>query len=104
MLYCPDITLLLLENCMAQITERVCGLENNGEEVPEFSTNRDREHLLSRLFLWLTVNTQVVTNIPMDPVKLFRHALQVYYSKSKGGADNASKFRPTINQPDSVAK
>lgn len=103
-IYCSDIILSHVENFKAQISERLCGWADNWESVPAFPTDRDREFLVSRISLWQAVNTEVMTNGPMAPVKLFIHALQECYSKSKGVVYDGSQFRATMNQPCSVEK
>lgn len=51
--------------------------------------------------IWKTLHAHVRTNEPLPPVRIFRHGLQVLYSKTKFGVDGAAQFRAGLNSPTS---
>lgn len=64
----------------------------NDAEVPFFSQEVDKVTLVSRWSFWNVINAEVMKQGPINPVRVDRHALQVFYSRTKGGVDSASRF------------
>lgn len=65
--------------------------------IPIFADASDVATISSKLPFWNVINTYVLTNGPMRPVRLFRNSLQAIYSRAKGGVDVATQFRSRLN-------
>lgn len=72
------------------------GVEHEEINVPDFVAGKYKTEILSKLPLWRSVNTSVVSRSPFRPVKLFKHCTQSFYSKCKGGVDGATQARSLL--------
>jgi hypothetical protein len=52
--------------------------------------------LLSKHKFWSVVNSYVSRSGPLPPVKVFKHSLQSYYSRTKGGVDGVTQARALL--------
>lgn len=68
----------------------------NTPKVLYFVTDADWAVVMSRWPLWKLINGSVVNDSPMHPVHVFRHALQVFYSRTNGGVDYAAQLRSEL--------
>lgn len=64
--------------------------------IPSFVPSNQRSALQSRLDFWSAVNNHVISTGPFQPLKLFKHATQSFYSKTKGGVDGATQYRAVL--------
>lgn len=63
---------------------------------PTFLSSASKKTIEKELKFWTALNTKVIQQGPMEPVKLFRHGTQMMYSKLKGGVDGATQFRAIL--------
>lgn len=68
---------------------------------PAIATSPQRKTILSKLPLLKSLNGHVARYRPIQPVRLFRHGLRVFYYKSKCGVDGAAEFRASLRFPTS---
>ena len=64
--------------------------------IPTFISAEHREVVKSNLQFWNVVNRYVKANGPFQPLKLFKHAEQSFYSKTNGGVDGATQQRAVM--------
>ena len=64
--------------------------------IPRFVTDEEKYILQSHLNFWRAVNMHVRHNSPFRPLKLFKHSVQSFYSKTKGGVDGATQQRAVM--------
>lgn len=64
--------------------------------IPYFAPRGCFDILRSRWSFWKVVNEHVKANGPFRPLKLFKHAIQSFYSKTKGGVDGATQQRAIL--------
>lgn len=68
----------------------------NCDDVTTFSSDEDRKFILSKLPFWKVLRTHVSFNGPLPPLRTLHDGLQEIYSETKGGEDDATKFRAFI--------
>lgn len=64
--------------------------------VPHFVDAKDRDVVRSRSEFRKAVNDSVGSNGPFRPLKLIKHAIQSFYSETKGGVNGASQQRAIL--------
>lgn len=64
--------------------------------VPGFVPAKQRRSLRSRNSFRSSVNSHVISNGSFQPLKLFEHAVQSFYSKTKGRVDGATQYRAVL--------
>jgi len=69
--------------------------------IPAFVKEEHKNIIETKLHFWKVVNEHVAENGPFVPLKLFKHAAQSFYSKTKGGVDGASEMRANLRSPSS---
>lgn len=65
---------------------------SDSAEAPSLATESDRVVVQSPWPFSKLGNDASMKYGPMHPVRVFRHSLQVFYSRSKGGVDFAPQF------------
>lgn len=63
---------------------------------PEFVPTSQKKMVKSKFEFWILVHNNVLNNGPFVPLKLFKHATQCFYSKTKGGVDGAIQQRAIL--------
>lgn len=64
--------------------------------IPSFVAVQEREVVRTRWEFWKVVNDHVKSKGPFRPLKVFKHAMQSFYSKTKGGVDGATQQRAIL--------
>ena len=89
-----------VEKCYKALTDVVLATVSWAHEQdpqpPSFTDTITRRALKSRLPFWLMVNNFVNEKGPFPPLKLFKHASQSLYSKTKGGVDGSAQARAIL--------
>lgn len=65
--------------------------------VRSFTATADIATMKSRLPFWSPLERHLTRKDPVRPARLFRHGIQVVYSRTKGGVDCGTQFRSEIN-------
>lgn len=76
-----------------------CMCAHLGNSIPTFADPDDKKLIKSKLPLKNAMNKHFIKKGSMHHVRVFRHATQTLYSKTKGGLDHASQFRTVMNAP-----
>lgn len=85
-------------NSSSKVSQAVAKLAHNEEEViPEFITGNVRAVLSSHSKFWKTIDKEVRLKGKLRPLKLFKHATQSFYSKTKGSVDGATQQRAVLS-------
>lgn len=69
--------------------------------IPSFVDKAQLQVVSSRLEFWKKVYNYVSKNGPFRPLKLFKHSVQSFYSKTKAGVDGATQQRALLRSPSS---
>ena len=67
--------------------------------VPNWIGKKDSEIMQSHYRFWRMIRDFVDLNGPFKPVKVFKHASQSLYSKTKGGVDGATDYLSDVSFP-----
>ncbi|PXF43989.1 hypothetical protein BWQ96_06222 [Gracilariopsis chorda] len=73
-------------------------------QIPSFSDTETTKVLQSRFQFWSLVNNYVTQNDAFPPLKLFKHASQSLYSRTKGGVDGSTRARAILRSSTSAMK
>ncbi|PXF43106.1 hypothetical protein BWQ96_07140 [Gracilariopsis chorda] len=73
-------------------------------QIPSFSDTETTKVLQSRFQFWSLVNNYVTQNDAFPPLKLFKHASQSLYSRTKGGVDGSTQARAILRSSTSAMK
>lgn len=84
LLYCTDTILNEMPRYMERKAARACAWEHADGAIPSFVSDEYAVVLSLRILLWKAVRNNVMKHGTLSPLKLFRNALQVYYSNTKG--------------------
>lgn len=80
-----------------KVAQTVVGwAHTHGGEIPSFVRAEAVESVESRWEFWNAVNEHVKASGPFRPLKLFKHATQSFYSKTRGGVDGATQQRAVL--------
>lgn len=63
---------------------------------PNILDAKDKRILLEKHSSWKLVNDYVSLNGPFDPLKLFKHGPQTFYSRTKGSFDGYTQYRSKL--------
>ena len=74
------------------------------ECFPTFVESDTKRILKSRLHLWRAINTRAQNLQPFVPLPLFKHGVQCFYSKTKGGVDVSAQTRAMMRSPSATFK
>ena len=69
------------------------------ECFPTFLALDTKMTLKPRLHLWRAINMTCQNIQPFVPLKLFKHGVQCFYSKTKGGVDGSAQARVMMQSP-----
>lgn len=73
--------------------------------LPEGIEDNQTKYVLENpLDFWKLLNRRVMMEGPFLPLKLFKHATQSFYSKTKGGVDGSTQQRAILRSPSSHLK
>lgn len=68
--------------------------------IPSIATHGKRRPIVSTMNVWRKINTHVVIHGSLlPPVHIFRHGLQVLYSKTKFLVDGFQQFHTGLRSP-----
>ena len=97
-----------VEKCYKAFTDVVLATvswaHEQDRQPPSFSDTTTRRALKPRLPFWLMVNNFVNEKGPFPPLKLFKHASQSLYSKTKSGVDGSAQSRAFLRSSTSSFK
>jgi hypothetical protein len=68
----------------------------HGSPIPPCQDKSLKSTLQSKRAFWRVVNNYVLETGALRPVKLFKHGIQSFYSKTKGGVDGATQARALL--------
>lgn len=103
--YCPSHTLdVALDILRSMVRPLLQWVSATPFSLPPFVGDDHKQEILSRLPFWQVINKRVMTVGVLPPVKVFKHATQSIYSKTKGGVDGATQARAILRSPTSHLK
>lgn len=93
----------LLQECQ-QVLETACRetvawLHEETVQFPSFVKGAVRRIIKTHLPLWKLVTNRVTGEAPFPPLKLFKHGVQLFYSKTKCGVDGSAQARAVLRSP-----
>lgn len=81
---------------LAQVEEPLVSWAHSEERVlPTIVNSKDQRVALEKHSFWKLMNDYLHQNGPFDPLKLFKHESQNFYSRTKGGVDGSTQYRST---------
>lgn len=100
-LHLPDPIQSLLEFIMSRLSDIVSWAHVGSDEdahrnIPEGLDATNRKIIESNLLFWRQVNERVRLHGPFPPLKLFKNAVQTFYSKTKPGVDGLTQNREVL--------
>lgn len=92
----PDHIQTLVKTVMLNISESVSWAhaetyQDAQRRIPEGIALSERKIVESNLVFWHQVNARVTSVGPFPPLKLFKNAVQTFYSKTKPGVDGLTQ-------------
>ena len=95
--HCSDVHLATCQSILtAQTSELVQWAYTEGGTVPELINDECKECVESRHKYWKLIDDRVKIRGPFPPLKLFKHASQSFYSKTKAGVYGATQQRAIL--------
>ena len=102
---CPDIVDITCRSALISTVEPiVLWAHENNPTVPNFTSNDKKKTVSTRPKLWKVFNDYVKCNRIFVALKLFKHALQSFYSKTKSSLDGATQQRAILRSSTSHFK
>jgi hypothetical protein len=104
--YCNSRVLSICESVLDQTLKAFVEWAHEQDSViPDIQDAVLKKAIGNRLKFWSLVNCYVLENGPFyPPVKLFRHCVQLLYSKTKGGVDGSAQARAILRCSTSAMK
>ena len=90
--YCPQDVLTASMNALNSAESIVAWAHEEDPTPPVFATPDSVKRIEEKLPFWLLVNNHVKETDAFVPLKLFKHAAQSFYSKTKGGVDGSAQY------------
>ena len=95
--HCSGVHLATCQSILtAQTSELVQWAYIEGGTVPEFINDEYKECVLSGHHFWNLIDDCVKLRGPLPPLKLFKHASQSFYSKTKAGVDGVTQQKANL--------
>lgn len=92
-IHVPNSAIAIARSAYGSIIDCLRWAHTQQWTVPRFCSDNEKRTIMSQRSLWIPVNGHVLSKGPLPPVKVFRHGLQVLYSKTKGGVDGVTQYR-----------